>query len=251
MNGPPHAGAAAIGARVGARRTSAAAEPSDRLRFDLTVALLGLLVLLAWEASGLDLVLSRAYGTTSGFAWRDAWLTRTLLHDGGRIVAWSVLAWWVAHTLWSSVPHTRRTDRWYWIAASLVCLLVVPTIKQLTHSSCPWELAEFGGVAAYVPHWQLGVYDGGPGRCFPSGHAVAAFGFLGVYFGSRSHRPRWARWSLALICCAGVLLGWAQLARGAHYASHTLWSAWLCWVVCALAAQGHRLRANAPKTLSA
>ena len=28
---------------------------------------------------------------------------------------------------------------------------------------------------------------------------------------------------------AGLLLGWAQQLRGAHYLSHTLWSAWICW----------------------
>lgn len=34
----------------------------------------------------------------------------------------------------------------------------------------------------------------------------------------------------------GTLFGWAQMARGAHYPSHTLWSAWLCWLVCVLGA---------------
>jgi membrane-associated PAP2 superfamily phosphatase len=28
----------------------------------------------------------------------------------------------------------------------------------------------------------------------------------------------------------GSLFAWAQMARGAHYPSHSLWSAWLCWV---------------------
>ena len=27
------------------------------------------------------------------------------------------------------------------------------------------------------------------------------------------------------------------VVRGAHYPSHTLWSAWLCWVICVAAAQ--------------
>ena len=230
---------------------AARAGSTNRLRFDVTVALLGLLALLAWEATGLDLVLSRAYGTHSGFPWRDAWITRAVLHDGGRAVAWCVMALLVGRALWPATEDPRPPGRWYWIGVTLVCLLLVPAIKQLTHSSCPWDLAEFGGVAAYVPHWQLGVYDGGPGHCFPSGHAVAAFGFLSVYFGSRAQRPWLARLYLALICIAGVLFGWAQLARGAHYVSHTLWSAWLCWVVCVLAARWQWVRQPSPKTLSA
>jgi membrane-associated PAP2 superfamily phosphatase len=244
----PHAHAAAT---VAAPSQGTAAAPAHHLRFDLTVALLGLLALLAWEVSGLDLVLARAYGTHSGFPWRDAWVTRALLHDGGRAVAWCVMALLVGRALLPTTHAPQRTERWYWIGVSLACLLIVPTLKQLSASSCPWDLAEFGGVAAYVPHWRLGVHDGGPGHCFPSGHAVAAFGFLSVYFGWRSYRPRLARVCLALIVIAGVLFGWAQLARGAHYVSHTLWSAWLCWVVCALAAQGWWLRRSVPKVISA
>ena len=208
-------------------------------RLDLAVALLGLLVLVLWEASGFDLTLSRLYGTRAGFPWRDAWLTRALLHDGGRAAAWGVAGLMVGAALWSANDAPGRKHRWYWIGVSVLCLLTVPTIKRITAISCPWDLAEFGGVAAYVPHWRIGVSDGGSGHCFPSGHAVAAFAFLSLYFGWRAHRPRQARLILVLVCCAGVLFGWAQLARGAHYVSHTLWSAWLCWLLCALAANRH------------
>ena len=31
---------------------------------------------------------------------------------------------------------------------------------------------------------------------------------------------------------AGLALGLAQQMRGAHFMSHTLWSAWLCWTCC-------------------
>ena len=70
-----------------------------------------------------------------------------------------------------------------------------------------------------------------------SGHAVAAFAFLSLHFRWRTSRPRAARLALLAVTVLGALFGWAQLARGAHFASHTLWSAWLCWVVCALAAR--------------
>lgn len=34
---------------------------------------------------------------------------------------------------------------------------------------------------------------------------------------------------------AGALFGLAQTLRGAHYPSHTLWSAWLCAALCVAA----------------
>jgi membrane-associated PAP2 superfamily phosphatase len=34
--------------------------------------------------------------------------------------------------------------------------------------------------------------------------------------------------------------------RGAHYLSHSLWTAWVCWAVCVLATHAPRLRRIAP-----
>ena len=243
----PSSRAAALGGRAatGYRAVARVMPRPDPSRSDLAAIVLGLLALLAWEIGGFDLAVSRHYGSHDGFPWRDAWLTRAVLHDGGRVLGWCVMAFMVGQALWAADDESARTQRWYWIGVSLLCLLLVPTIKRLTASSCPWDLAEFGGVAAYVPHWRLGVRDGGAGHCFPSGHAVAAFGFLSLYFDRRSQHPRSARLCLALVCLAGALYGWAQLARGAHYVSHTLWSAWLCWVVCALAAHWQARRQSA------
>ncbi|HEY0856970.1 MAG TPA: phosphatase PAP2 family protein [Albitalea sp.] len=205
------------------------------LRRDAAVTLMAAAALLLWDLSGWDIAVVRWFGAAQGFAWRDAWLTSTLAHQGGRALAWLALAALAFDTLRPLVAGPSRRERARGLSATLACLLLVPALKQLSHSSCPWDLAEFGGVARYVSHWQWGVGDGGPGRCFPSGHAVAAFAFLPGYFVWRVHRPGLARAGLGAVLVAGMLFGAAQLARGAHYPSHTLWSAWLCWLVCVAA----------------
>lgn len=209
------------------------------LRRDLAVTLGALLALLAWDATGADLSAARVFGGVHGFAWRDSAWASTLLHDGGRLGAWLLLAAlmfaaWRAGTGTAGEPG--RASRWRWIGVMLVCVLAVPALKRLSVTSCPWDLAEFGGVAHYVSHWALGQRDGGAGHCFPSGHAVAAFAFFGLYFQWRDVDVRRARAWLGAVLAAGLLFGGAQLARGAHYPSHTLWSAWLCWTLCAAAA---------------
>lgn len=211
------------------------------LRRDLAITAAGLLLLLAWDFSGLDVAAARLFGNASGFAARDTFWASRVLHDGGRLLAWALLALLVVAALRTPAQglpgRPSRAERWRWIGVMLLAIVAVPAIKRFSLTSCPWDLSIFGGTAQYVSHWRFGVADGGGGRCFPSGHAVAAFGFLGLYFLWRPHDAKVARTWLAAVLLMGLLFGTAQLARGAHYPSHTLWSAWLCWVVCVAAAQ--------------
>jgi membrane-associated PAP2 superfamily phosphatase len=218
-----------------------AARPPRR---DLVLALAALVLLLAWDASGADLWVARRWGAPAGFPWRDAWLTRGLLHEGGRLLAGAVLIALGVDALRRPAAGPSRRARAGWLGVVVVSLLSVPLLKRVSATSCPWDLVEFGGHAQWVSHWAFGVLDGGPGHCFPSGHAVAAFAFFGVYFLWRDHDRARARWALAGVWVAGLLLGGAQVVRGAHYPSHVFWSAWVCWGIAAGASawQGWRVR---------
>lgn len=209
--------------------------PGTASRRDAGVALGALLALVAWELSGLDLVLTRWIATPGGFPWRDSFLAGRLLHDGGRALGWILLACLLFDAFRPQRAGPPRRQRLRAVGTVLAGLVLVPLLKRFSATSCPWDLAEFGGRAAYVPHWLVGLVDGGPGHCFPSGHAVVAFAFFGVYFFWRAHRPAAARVVLAAVLLLGSAFGWAQWIRGAHFVSHTLWSAWLCWVIGALA----------------
>jgi membrane-associated PAP2 superfamily phosphatase len=203
------------------------------LRSDAVVAIVAAALLALWDLSGADLAVVRWFGRGDGFAWRDAWLTSTVLHQGGRLLAWGLFAGLVLNVWRPWVAGPSRSERIQALIATTISLLSVSALKRVSHTSCPWDLAEFGGAARYVSHWSFGVLDGGAGHCFPSGHAVGAFAFVSGYFMLRGHRPGLARVWLAAVLCTGIAFGMAQLARGAHYPSHTFWSAWLCWVICA------------------
>ncbi len=218
-------------------------------RRDLSVALIALAALLAWDFSGLDLLLVRHWADAGGFPWRERWLTARLLHEGGRAFAWvvaAVLLFNIWRPLW---PEQTKRERIWWLAATLACVLLIPVFKRTSMTSCPWDLAEFGGTARYVSHWSFGVMDGGPGRCFPSGHASSAFAFLSGFFALRRSYPRAAGAWLLTVCLIGFVFGWVQMARGAHYASHTMWTAWICWVTCTIGARWLLTRTSAPSTV--
>lgn len=226
------------------------AAPGRRLAIiDAAVAAAGLAALVAWDATGMDITVVRWLGRPSGFPWRDHWLTAGVLHGGIRYLAWTLLAALVIGLWrpWGPLHSLSKAQRLWMLGTTVACAALIPLIKRLSATSCPWSLAEFGGgVVQYVPHWVRGVTDGGPGGCFPSGHVSTAFAFLAAWFVLRETAPSAARRWLAVTLAAGVVLGAVQVARGAHYPSHPVWTAWICWVVCALAFHIFRPRATPP-----
>src|SRR6478609_231366 len=172
------------------------AAPSSLTRYtplrDARAIVQGLVALLVWEWSGLDLPLAHLYGNAAGFPWRNQWLLVGLMHEGALIVAWAfmgLLIW----SIWHPGPLAQvlsRRDRLWWVATSFACVAIVMLLKRASWTSCPWSLVEFGGYRAhYVSHWVMGLRDGGPGGCFPSGHAATAFAMLGGWFVLRRKAP--------------------------------------------------------------
>jgi membrane-associated PAP2 superfamily phosphatase len=199
----------------------------------LASILLTLALLLLWDATGLDLALARMVGTPMGFPWRGNWFLVQVMHEGARSLSWLIVLALFAGIRWpvGILRRLRMRERAQLALTVLTSVLAVSLVKTTSHTSCPWDLQLFGGVARYVSHWSWGVQDGGPGGCFPAGHASAAFAYAGGWFAWRRAAPTVARGWLIGALAAGLLLGLVQQLRGAHYMSHTLWTAWICWTV--------------------
>ena len=194
-----------------------------------TVMVLACVVL--WDMGGLDVPMAHWFGNSHGFALQNDWFMVNVAHEGARRLAWvivlglSLMIWWPLGLL-QKVPYSRRVQL---VVGALLSLIVMALMKRISATSCPWDISDFGGVGHYVSHWAWGVTDGGGGHCFPAGHASAGFAFISGYFALRHNLPRAARIWLAAALVAGFALGLAQQMRGAHFMSHTLWTAWLCW----------------------
>lgn len=195
-----------------------------------------LALLLAWDASGLDLELAQWFAGGQGFPLRDHWMLTTVLHQWPRALAWLFGLWLIAGLWWPTgvLRQLSRPARLQWVVSALLALVLINVLKQSSQTSCPWDLAGFGGASTYLSHWAWGRPDGGPGHCFPAGHASAGFAFVAGYFVLSPVSGRRAmQWLLGALA-AGLALGLAQQLRGAHFMSHTLWTGWLCWT-CAWA----------------
>jgi membrane-associated PAP2 superfamily phosphatase len=215
------------------RTLFSSAKTCRQWRADASVSWVLMLVFLAWDLTGWDMALEHTWGNLDGFALRDNWWMSTVMHQGARNLGWLfflalLIGIWKP---WGAFKGLAKADR-VGVLISVVCaLLSVSLIKGFSQTSCPWDLQAFGGTAPYVSHWNLWLRDGGGGHCFPAGHASTGFAFMAVYFGLRQAGAAGARPYLFIAMTAGIVLGLSQQMRGAHFMSHTLWTAWLCWTV--------------------
>lgn len=198
----------------------------------LWLACLGLT--LAWDTSGADIRVMAWLGDAQGFALRDHWWLSSLGHDGAKrlaVVIYLGLVWMAFRPMgfWRQMPRLQRIEI---VVGITLSLMVVTAVKRVSLTSCPWELQAFGGIATYVSHWAWGVSDGGSGHCFPGGHASSAFAFLALSLpwlaSTQPHERRTGQKLLATILLMGLVLGAIQTLRGAHFPSHTAWTALIC-----------------------
>lgn len=177
----------------------------------------------------------RLYALQGGqWALRDAALTTSVLHAGGRNL--SVLAWLVvtALALRASLGRHRtelRKPLQYLALSVLTSTTLVTVLKHVTRLDCPWDTVAYGGTHPYV-----GLFDVRPegmhaSGCFPAGHASAGYAWLALYFFFAHVRPQWRMHGLAIGLGSGLVFGITQQLRGAHYLSHDIWTLALCWFV--------------------
>lgn len=190
---------------------------------------------IAWDVSGWDLQVMPWFGTGQGFALKENWWLSAIMHTRAQqlsLLAWLLLLAMVFKPVGLFQAWSRR-QRLACLLAVTASVLAISLLKRISLTSCPWDLFMFGGPAQYIPHWRLGVADGGGGRCFPSGHASSALSFLAIclpgLFSVDARQQRQGRLLLGLVLVLGLVFGVTQTVRGAHYPSHTLWTAWICW----------------------
>lgn len=200
--------------------------------WSLHATLIGLVAILAWDASRLDLVVAHAMWGPRGFPLQADAQVKVWLHAAPRLALALIIMWLLVGVRWPTGIQRELSvsERAFWAAATVCALALVLAAKQISGTSCPSDLDEFGGRFHWVSHWDWRAHDGGPGHCFPGGHASVGFALFPAWFALRTRCPRCAQaWLLAAVI-TGTFLGVVQQLRGAHLTSDTLWSAWLCWV---------------------
>lgn len=209
--------------------------------------------MVALTAGGLDIGIAQRWfhdATAGGWIGHDAWWAESLLHDGGailvRVIGGGALLGLLASFLFARLAAWRRAALYLVLAMALANGLV-GLLKHVTNVDCPWDLALFGGRFPYVDLIADRPDELRHAACFPGAHAASGFALLAFYFVLRDVAPRKAGLGLAIGLGTGIVFGFAQEARGAHFLSHDLTSAAIAWCVClALYATAQSLSTTLP-----
>jgi len=157
-----------------------------------------------------------------------------LVHVGGRWFMRGVVA--AAFVLCVSASFRPGLRRWrrpaaYFVTAAVLSIGICGLLKTITNVDCPWDLTEFGGRFPVVALFADRPDDLRHAHCFPAAHAASGYALLALYFLFRERSAALARLGLAVGIGTGLIFGIAQQARGAHFVSHDIWSAFLVWII--------------------
>ncbi len=194
-----------------------------------------LLIINAWlTAGGGDMAFADLLYRLEGGHWvlKDAWWTSHLVHRFGK---WASTLGALAVLLATVRAWRAPAHPWRWPLLALVGSIALSTtlvsmFKHVTHMDCPWDLTRYGGTRLFYGMFESrgGIPASG---CFPAGHASAGYAWVALYFFALSVAPRWRWAALAVGLGAGLVFGFSQQLRGAHFLSHDLWTLAVCWIV--------------------
>jgi len=169
---------------------------------------------------------------------RTSAMLETGMHNLGKYLlvlaaALAILGFVLSHLL-PALARERRILLFIALSLSLAPAAVTG-LKAVSNKHCPWDIEEFGGLVPYVRLFEVTPARFTPGRCFPAGHASGGFSWMALYFVGRARARRLLAYAgLAFGFAVGMILGAARMLQGAHFPSHTLWSALVCWIVILL-----------------
>ena len=197
--------------------------------------LMASLVLVIGQYTDLDLMLTDLYFDAGQkvFPWRRSWFATDFMHGTVKnVIYWIGFAILGVALLDLARPVRRMTALLRMqlrivVLTLLIAPLTVSALKQTSNMHCPWSIDIYGGsepllrVLDWVPQgWHAG-------HCFPAGHASTGMWLAALAVFWLPHKPRRALIVFLGGIGAGLILGWVQQMRGAHFLTHTLATAWI------------------------
>jgi membrane-associated PAP2 superfamily phosphatase len=190
------------------------------------------------EATGVDLRLQDQFYNFAAHSWLvDAHdqIPRLLFYTGPKLLIWVLgLCAIGAAFFYNKLPRLPFARRGIIVlAATLVTAPALVALgKATTNTFTPSQIRRYNGDVPYVKviaHYPPGDHPVKRGRGFPAGHASGGFALLALAGLATTRRGQAI--GIAIGLTIGTAMGAYQMFKGAHYLSHTLVTALVCWIV--------------------
>lgn len=207
----------------------------------LTLIIFALVILAVGELTNIDLMIEDYYydPILKTFPWKDSWFANDLIHNylkklikGCGLILYIILFINLIRPF-QFLSEWIRFRLWFVALASLLIPFVVGTLKRITDFNCPWDIDRYNGSAPFLKlleHLPDGITMSS-GNCFPAGHATTGLWLASLCIFWLPNKPNKAIGVFILGLLFGLVLGWFQQMRGAHFLFHTLWSIWLASLI--------------------
>ncbi|MES2318868.1 MAG: phosphatase PAP2 family protein [Pseudomonadota bacterium] len=194
-------------------------------------------VLLFWLGQATDV--DRAFAALSydaaraQFPLRDHWIASQFFHVYLKRLLIAVACAFIACAVFDLLrpaAYWSRGTGWR-LRTVAACAIAIPAcvalLKRSSRLHCPWDIAQFGGSEPYFRLLDMIPASAPAGHCFPAGHASSGLWLASIMIFWLPGKPATA-WRIgAGLFCVGMMMGLVQQLRGAHFLTHTLWTAWI------------------------
>jgi len=198
-----------------------------------------LVVVVLFKVLNLDIKIASLFFDFANNRWYfgDSWWAVTFIHRWGRHLIALIFLLSLSGFALSLFIQRVRPYLFIFAYTGLTILFstgIVAGLKYFSNIDCPWDLSFFNGIH---PYFNLFSDKSGKlidGSCFPGGHSSGGFSMLLFYFLFRDYNKRYAYIALGVGIFIGGVFSLGQWVRGAHFVTHDLWSAIICWFVALL-----------------
>lgn len=192
-----------------------------------------LFITVAFEFGKVDTWIADKLYAWEGGTWalKNAWITNTIIHQSGKklslLIAVIILTLLIVSYLSQYLRQYRRELVYLLLAAGGGSVLI-SAFKSISHVSCVWDFSRYGGKLEYASVYSQILNMSGD-NCFPAGHASGGYAWLAFYFLGVYKHSKWRWIGLGGALSVGLIFGFSQQLRGAHFITHDLWTLAICW----------------------
>lgn len=202
---------------------------------EIILVLIGVVLLITVNWFELDFTIADAIYNRFGWTFKKSFFVDGLLHVFARIIliaGYLGLLYLLLQKLLDATDPKAAYNLFILLIAIGSSVAIVSIAKRFLDVDCPWDLIRYGGDKPYFPLFEYDSQYLPSAHCFPASHASVGFSWIALFFYFNVVGSHLKFKALALVLCVGLIFGFAQQLRGAHFISHDLWSYLICLINC-------------------